>query len=80
MDESARQLGVDRFELRRRNLIRVNQLPYRTISHLNMTGGDFAQTSNAPSNRPIGRVSRPANRHLLETETWGSVFVILSRR
>ncbi len=42
MDESARQLGVDRFELRRRNLVRANQLPYRTISHLEYDCGDFA--------------------------------------
>ena len=41
MDEAARQLGVDRFELRRRNLIRTDQLPYKTISHLEYDCGDF---------------------------------------
>ena len=41
MDEAARQLGVDRFELRRRNLIRPEQLPYKTISHLEYDCGDF---------------------------------------
>ncbi|MGB0629142.1 MAG: xanthine dehydrogenase family protein molybdopterin-binding subunit [Alphaproteobacteria bacterium] len=41
MDEAARQLGIDRFELRRRNLIGPDQLPYRTISHLEYDCGDF---------------------------------------
>ncbi|MEE2997604.1 MAG: xanthine dehydrogenase family protein molybdopterin-binding subunit [Pseudomonadota bacterium] len=42
MDEAARQLGIDRFELRRRNLIQPDRLPYRTISHLEYDCGDFA--------------------------------------
>jgi carbon-monoxide dehydrogenase large subunit len=42
MDEAARQLGIDRFELRRRNLIRADQLPYKTISHLEYDCGDFS--------------------------------------
>ncbi|PPR09767.1 MAG: Carbon monoxide dehydrogenase large chain [Alphaproteobacteria bacterium MarineAlpha11_Bin1] len=41
MDEAARQLSVDRFELRRRNLIRPDCLPYRTISQLEYDCGDF---------------------------------------
>ncbi len=41
MDEAARQLRIDRFELRRRNLIRPDQLPYKTISHLEYDCGDF---------------------------------------
>jgi len=42
MDEAAHQLGVDRFELRRRNLIKPGQMPYRTISNLEYDCGDFA--------------------------------------
>lgn len=42
MDAAALELGVDRIDLRRRNLISADQLPYRTISQLEYDCGDFS--------------------------------------
>jgi carbon-monoxide dehydrogenase large subunit len=41
LDLAARRLGVDRLELRRRNLIRADQLPYRNALGLTYDAGDF---------------------------------------
>jgi carbon-monoxide dehydrogenase large subunit len=41
IDIAARRLGVDRTELRRRNLIRRKQLPYRSSTGLTYDSGDF---------------------------------------
>jgi len=63
MDAAAAELGVDRVELRRRNLIGLDQLPYRTISHYEYDCGDFeANLSRALelSDRP-GYGSRKAD-------------------
>lgn len=43
VDESARELGIDRAELRRRNLIGVEELPYRTISGESYDSGNFRE-------------------------------------
>lgn len=41
MDAAAAELGIDRVELRRRNLITPDQLPYRTVTQLAYDCGDF---------------------------------------
>ena len=41
IDIAARRLGIDRAELRRRNLIRRKQLPYRSVTGLIYDSGDF---------------------------------------
>jgi len=41
IDMAARRLGLDRVELRRRNLIRRKQLPYRSATGLTYDSGDF---------------------------------------
>ena len=41
VDTAARELGVDRLELRRRNLIRPEQMPYTAPSAAVYDGGDF---------------------------------------
>jgi carbon-monoxide dehydrogenase large subunit len=41
IDNAAVRLGIDRVELRRRNLIKRKQLPYRTASGLIYDSGDF---------------------------------------
>ena len=41
IDMAARKLGIDRLEIRRRNLIRRAQLPYRTAMGLTYDSGDF---------------------------------------
>lgn len=42
LDIAARRLSLDRAEIRRRNLVRREQLPYRTPMGLNFDSGDFA--------------------------------------
>jgi carbon-monoxide dehydrogenase large subunit len=42
IDLAAARLGMDRLEIRRRNLIRREQLPYRTAMGLTYDSGDFA--------------------------------------
>src|SRR5215831_8381949 len=41
LDMAARRLGIDRAELRRRNLVRRKQLPYRSATGLTYDSGDF---------------------------------------
>jgi len=41
MDEAARQLGVDPWELRRKNFIQPNQFPYTSVSKVTYDVGDF---------------------------------------
>ena len=42
VEEAARQLGIDRIELRRRNLITSDQMPYATPVGMTYDSGDFA--------------------------------------
>lgn len=41
MDRAARELGVDPWELRRKNFISVDKFPYKTVSGENYDVGDF---------------------------------------
>ena len=41
MDAAADELGIDRVELRRRNLVASERLPYRTVTQLEYDCGDF---------------------------------------
>ena len=43
IDMTALRLGLDRLEIRRRNLIRRDQLPYRTAMGLTYDSGDFLE-------------------------------------
>lgn len=43
MDEAARQLGVDPWELRRRNFIRPDQFPYTSVTGVTYDVGEFAR-------------------------------------
>ncbi|MDA0664674.1 MAG: xanthine dehydrogenase family protein molybdopterin-binding subunit [Proteobacteria bacterium] len=70
MDAAALELGIDRIELRRRNLISAKQLPYRTISQLEYDCGDFAANLDRAlelSDRPgyAGRRAESAAKGLL---------------
>ena len=47
MDEAARQLGVDPWELREKNFITPSQFPYTTVSGVTYDVGDFMQVLNA---------------------------------
>src|SRR5581483_101376 len=42
MDLLARELGLDRSEIRRRNLIRPDELPYETLTRQRYDSGDYA--------------------------------------
>jgi carbon-monoxide dehydrogenase large subunit len=44
VDKAARQLGMDRIELRRKNMIRVDQFPYQTQVALQYDIGDYHAT------------------------------------
>ena len=41
IDRAAREMGIDRVELRRRNHIRSEQMPYKAPSGMNYDSGDF---------------------------------------
>jgi carbon-monoxide dehydrogenase large subunit len=55
IDMAARRLSLDRAEIRRRNLVRKDQLPYRTPMGLNFDSGDF----HGYMERAIGLSSYP---------------------
>lgn len=42
MEEAAREMGIDRVELRRRNMLRPDELPYTAAGGLEYDSGDFA--------------------------------------
>ena len=42
LDIAARRLGIDRLDIRRRNLVRLDMLPYRTAGGLVYDSGDFS--------------------------------------
>jgi carbon-monoxide dehydrogenase large subunit len=41
MDTAARELGIDRVDLRRRNMITPDEIPYTAVSELTYDSGDF---------------------------------------
>src|SRR6185437_8058499 len=41
IDNAAREMGIDRFELLRRNLIRRSEMPYQAASDMKYDSGDF---------------------------------------
>jgi len=41
IDEAAREMGIDRLELRRRNHVRPDEIPYKAASGMTFDSGDF---------------------------------------
>src|SRR5687768_5946590 len=41
IDEAARQTGIDRFELRRRNHVKPSEIPYKNRADMTVDSGDF---------------------------------------
>jgi carbon-monoxide dehydrogenase large subunit len=41
MDEAAREMGIDRFELRRRNHVKPSEIPYKNAAQMTVDSGDF---------------------------------------
>jgi carbon-monoxide dehydrogenase large subunit len=41
IDESARQMGIDRLELRRRNHVKPSEIPYKNAAQMTVDSGDF---------------------------------------
>ncbi len=41
IDETARQMKIDRFELRRRNHVKPSQIPYKNAAQMTVDSGDF---------------------------------------
>jgi carbon-monoxide dehydrogenase large subunit len=63
MDKAARQLGVDRIEFRRKNLIRTDQFPYQTAVALQYDIGDYQSTLDLAlqQNDPANYAKRKAD-------------------
>src|SRR5437868_2821558 len=40
-DEAARELGIDRFEIRRRNHLKPSEIPYKNAAQMTVDSGDF---------------------------------------
>src|ERR671925_794723 len=41
LDEAAREMGIDRLEIRRRNHIRPAEIPYKNAAQMTVDSGDF---------------------------------------
>ena len=41
VDEAAREMGIDRFELRRRNHLKPAEIPYKNAANMTVDSGDF---------------------------------------
>jgi carbon-monoxide dehydrogenase large subunit len=41
VDEAAREMGIDRFELRRRNHVNPSEIPYKNAAQMTVDSGDF---------------------------------------
>src|SRR5258708_17990662 len=41
IDEAAREMGIDRLELRRRNHVRPSEIPFKAASGMTFDSGDF---------------------------------------
>jgi len=41
VDEAAREMGIDRFELRRRNHLKPSEIPYKNQAQMTVDSGDF---------------------------------------
>jgi aerobic carbon-monoxide dehydrogenase large subunit len=44
VDKAARDLGIDRLEIRRKNFIRLNQFPYKTSTGVEYDSGDYEKS------------------------------------
>ena len=57
VDRAAQVTGIDRVELRRRNLIKPDALPYHTPTHQNYDSGEFEKLMDQmPGARRLGRL------------------------
>ncbi|MDE0059188.1 MAG: xanthine dehydrogenase family protein molybdopterin-binding subunit [Defluviicoccus sp.] len=70
LDVAARRLGIDPAELRRRNLVRKRELPYRVVSGLAYDSGDFPRLLDralalADWDGFAARSERSRSRHML---------------
>ncbi len=41
IDEAAREMKIDRFELRRRNHVKPAEIPYKNTAQMTVDSGDF---------------------------------------
>jgi carbon-monoxide dehydrogenase large subunit len=67
IDTAAAEMEIDRLELRRRNLIRVRDLPYKTASGGTYDSGDFItvmkKAVEAADTKGFGKRKRESRRH-----------------
>ena len=60
VDTAAAEMGIDRIELRRRNHIPPEAMPYKSPNGTTYDSGDFRHCSTRPWPWPIGMAFRPA--------------------
>jgi CO/xanthine dehydrogenase Mo-binding subunit len=60
IDTAAREMGIDKVELRRRNHIAPAQMPYKAPSAMNYDSGEFTTVLDKAWPRPTGRASTSA--------------------
>ncbi len=61
LDEAARVSGIDRVELRRRNLIKAEAMPYHTPTHHNYDSGEFERLMDqCLALAGVGRLRKPS--------------------
>ena len=78
IDTAAREMGIDRLELRRRNHVRPQEIPYKAASGMTYDSGDFGKVFEkalqagdvitVPISQAIANVKTvPANGQLVRT-------------
>jgi len=61
MDLAADEMGIDRIEIRRRNFIAPEAMPFKSASGSAYDSGDFANLLDRRSAPPTGRAMRRAS-------------------
>jgi CO/xanthine dehydrogenase Mo-binding subunit len=64
IDKAARELGIDRFDLRERNMIRIEDLPYKAVNGVTFRDASFAETltkAREQLNEVVREIGQPAN-------------------
>ena len=70
MDMAAVETGIERTEIRRRNFIPPNAMPYSTPLDVTYDSGEFENILDEHYDLPIGMGSRHAAKHLKRMEKY----------
>lgn len=78
IDAAARQTGIDRAALRRRNMLRPNDLPYNTPCGIRYEEGDFSFALDAAIKRAEWTSFAARQEEALENGQWRGIGVAMS--